>query len=104
MTTRSRARIYRGVQRPVSQGACTSCGRVVPVTNGRRRTHRDQDGNVCVGSRVTVGGAEQPVDYDPDEALAMLHAPIDRWSSRDRSKPAAKWSGKAPAQSDTPTD
>lgn len=56
MTTRSRARIYRGASRPLTSGACPQCSRIVGLLpSGKRRAHRDRNGDRCPGSNVHVG-------------------------------------------------
>lgn len=55
MTTRSGARVYRGVARRRPADACPHCGKTVGVrADGRRRSHTDLDGVECTGSGVAV--------------------------------------------------
>jgi hypothetical protein len=56
VTTRTRARVYRGPRRKLAAGACPSCHRVIPLRDDlRRRAHRDGRGMHCPGSGVLVG-------------------------------------------------
>jgi len=94
-----RKRIYRGAVRPIEAGSCPSCTRIVGMTSsGRRRMHRDLDGQDCTGSGVKVG-EESTVDrLDPHQladAIASALTTVDSWADRDRTKPANPWSGKA---------
>lgn len=87
MTTRSKARIYRGRQRRLADGACPSCTRVVSITRrGCRRAHNDQDGVRCTGSGVFVGEREVILDDLPEVDLGA-----GRWQPGIRKN---KWSGK----------
>ena len=94
MTTRNGSRVYRRAPKPLGEGACPHCSKVIVVTaSGRRRAHT-ADGVMCTGSGVMVGQAD--VCLDPDAVIAAWDNALveDRWKDRDRSGPANPWSGK----------
>ncbi len=96
MTTRTGARVYRRAPRPITDGACPHCQKVVQIAPSGRRYAHNADGALCTGSGVMVQHREYTVDLDEAEALRQESiAKGDRWGQRDRSKPANPWSGKA---------
>lgn len=83
VTTRAGRRVYRGAPRPLPPGACPHCTRVIAINpNGRRRAHRDLDGQRCTGSGVNV--VEQPVDLT-DLPPVMIPAGGGRPAKADQS-------------------
>lgn len=92
--------VYRRAPRPLAPDACPQCTRVISINStGRRRNHRDLSGQDCTGSGVMVGETAVDLTDDLTDAIAQALAGVElthsRWASRDRTKPANPWSGKA---------
>jgi hypothetical protein len=71
VTTRPGRRVYRGAPRPLAEGSCPHCTRVIQLTKrNRRREHIDPATGVrCTGSGIAVG---EGTDVQLDELPPIL--------------------------------
>ena len=96
MSTRSGARVYRRAPKPVADGACPHCQKIVRIAESGRRWAHDMEGALCTGSGIMVQAVEYAIDLDEaDAALQESLTCEERWRRRDRTQPANPWSGKA---------